>query len=244
MNDNTLTLTVEDILETAKGTDPDGSPRSAASLSVDLVDGSHADCLREEVLEQAVFGLSISGGAAVITADFPALSRGAYTRCLELCRDYLGQLKDPAHDREVLSLILVPFLLEGQVVLHFTQLVFCDGYEKEGALRLILAFDNQACGILETDQIDYEAIHREIDLELRRYEEEIDADIEQALEEEKEAKRQENQIDRDMKERLRHPLAQQEQERDPAKQRESEEHPNVRFTDDREETKEEAHEEE
>ena len=153
-------------------------------------------------------------------------------------------MKDPAHDREVLSLILVPFLLEGQVVLHFTQLVFCDGYEKEGALRLILAFDNQACGILETDQIDYEAIHREIDLELRRYEEEIDADIEQALEEEKEAKRQENQIDRDMKERLRHPLAQQEQERDPAKQRESKEHPNVRFTDDGEETKEEAHEEE
>ena len=93
-------------------------------------------------------------------------------------------------------------------------------------------------------RLSSEAIHREIDLELRRYEEEIDADIEQALEEEKEAKRQENQIDRDMKERLRHPLAQQEQERDPAKQRESEEHPNVRFTDDGEETKEEAHEEE
>lgn len=232
MSDNTMTLTVGDILETAKGTDPDGSPRSAASLSIDLVDGSHADCLREEVLEQAVFGLAISGGAAVVTADFPAISRGAYTRCLELSRDYLGHLKDPAHDREVLSLILVPFLLEGQVILHFTQLVFCDGYEKEGTLRLILAFDNQACGLLETDQIDYETIHREIDLELKRYEEDIDADIEEALEEEKEAKRQENQIDREMKERLRHPFDQTEEEQDPAKQRESEEHPNVRFSDD------------
>ena len=242
MSDHTtMTLTIEEILEAAKGTDPDGSPRSAASLSVDRVDGSHAECLREEMLEQAVFTLFISGGAAAVTADFPALSRGAYTRCLELCRGYLEQLRDPAHDREVLSLILVPFLLEGQVVLHFTQLVFCDGYEKDGVLRLILVFDNQACGLLETDQIDYEAIHREIDLELKRYEEEIDADIEQALEEEQEAKHQENQIDREMKERFRHPITGTEQEPDPAKPRETEEHPNVRFSDENEEEK--AHEE-
>ena len=44
-----------------------------------------------------------------------------------------------------------------------------------------------------------------------------------------------------MKERFRHPITGTEQEPDPAKQRETEEHPNVRFSDENEEEK--AHEE-
>lgn len=229
MNEQETTLSVQEIIQLASGKDSGGSPRSAASLSIDLIDQAEMDCLQEEVLDQALFQIHMSGGAVAITADFPVLSRASYLRSLDLCQGYLSSLEDPAHDQEQLSMTVVPFLLEGQIVLHFTQLVFCDGYDKDGYLRLILVFDNLASSFMETDQVDYAAIHRDIDLELKRYEEEIDDEIEQALEEEKEAKRQENLIEQRMKERLNHPFSK--QGINPEKQRESEESPNVRFVD-------------
>lgn len=224
-----LALSVEDIIKLASGKDSGGTARSAASLSIDRVDGSNTENLKEEVLDQAVIHLHISGGAAVVTADFSPLARASYLNSLDMCRTYIDQLDDRTHDQERLTITIVPYLLEGQITLFFTQMVFFDTYELEGRLRLILVFDNQASLIMETDQIDYQRIKQEIDLELKRYEEEVDAEIEQALEEEQEAKKQENQIEADMKKRLNDPLNV--LDRHANKQRSAEENPKVRFVD-------------
>ena len=80
---------------------------------------------------------------------------------------------------------------------------------------------------METEDIDYNKIQVKIAEELRYYEDQIDSDISEALEEEKLAKEQENIMDLEMQERLNNPI-------DILLDREDyeEEHSSVRFVED------------
>lgn len=226
--DETIYIAVEDIIKITNGCDEVGQPNAAASLSIDRFFSDNVKNVQSQVLDQAVINLYISGGAAVVKADFGYLSRPSYKNCRKICNDWLEMINQRGNER--LSLVIVPYKLGGQIVLYFDQLVYCDGYDDDNQSHLILVFDNESSFIMETDSIDYEKIKNEIEIELRRYEEDIDAEIEEAINEEKEAKQQENALDQKIKAELNHPLEKIMESNSDGK-RVSEENQQVRFVD-------------
>lgn len=226
--DETIYIAVEDIIKITNGCDEVGQPNAAASLSIDRIFSDNVKNVQSQVLDQAVINLYISGGAAVVKADFGYLSRPSYKNCRKICNDWLEMINQRGNER--LSLVIVPYKLGGQIVLYFDQLVYCDGYDDDNQSHLILVFDNESSFIMETDSIDYEKIKNEIEIELRRYEEDIDAEIEEAINEEKAAKQQENALDQKIKAELNHPLEKIMESNSDGK-RVSEENQQVRFVD-------------
>lgn len=223
-----INISIEDIIKLTNGCDEVGQPNAAASLSIDLMLPEEVKNIQSQVLEQAVIHLHISGGAAVVKADFGYLSRSPYQKCLNICNEWLKTINQPGDER--LSLVIVPYTLSGQIVLCFDQLVFCDGYDDGNQSHLILVFDNESSYIMETDSIDYEKIKNEIEIELRRYEEDLDAEIEEAIREEQEIKKQENALEKRIKEDLNHPLDRIMESNSDSK-RVTEENQQVRFVD-------------
>lgn len=227
MKNKKIELTWQNITEVASGKGSSGLPRSAATLAIDqVISDNETTPVQEVFLDSAIINIHSSGGAAVVVADFPYEKRGFYRKSKSIAENWLKDINLPS-EKEQLSLCITPLALEGQVFLFYTQLMFVDGYEYKGNCRLILGFDNTATFAIETEDIDYNKIQVKIAEELRYYEDQIDSDISEALEEEKLAKEQENIMDLEMQERLNNPI-------DILLDRESceEEHSSVRFVED------------
>lgn len=197
-----------DLLTIASGADMDDLPRSAGTLAIDrIVSETEAVTDEELFLEMGVFSIHSSGGAAVVTVDFPSDKTFVYRKAKRMCENWLNHLNDESSENNQLSLCIVPYALEGQLVVVYNQLIFVDGYESErNQHRLILTFDNNATTALETEDIDYNAIQLRITEELRAYEQQIDEQIAQLIEEEKNLKEEENIVAEEMKNKLNNPL--------------------------------------
>ena len=232
MKEKEINLAYEDILRIASGRDSEGIPRSVGSLQLDkILSKTEVEPVKDIFLKDAVYKIYVSGGAAIITLDLPPEALGLYHKISKLCETWVEEIDQPSDEQ--LTLLIMPYTLAGQIILVFNQMMFVDSYKYQNdkhqtCYKIILGFDNEASYVIETDQIDYKSIQNEITLELKRYESQIDDEIQQAIEEEREAREQENLVDQQMQQFINKPLVEKN------RQDNVEDTENIRFREDEE----------
>ena len=172
----------------SSGIDNDGDPLSAATASLCRVtdDGHDLTTITDIELEGAAYDMFARGGALVLDVHFPRDKYSGGLALHELCLRYFRSTeteKDKGNTE--LTVTFVPLVFHGDISFLFIGLVY-EWYETDnGLITVHLVFDQNATITLETDEIDYQQIIAEVDAEIRRMDLEIEAQLEEALEEEK-----------------------------------------------------------
>lgn len=209
INENmTIEIPWNDLFRISSGKNSDGYPRSAATLAIDKIVDNKPEKIKEVFLKNAIISFCVSGGCATIIVDYPQTEYASFQATKNMYESWFT--KEILDEKKELSLTVVPFALAGKVVLLFTNLVFADNYqfmiEKQKINRIIFCFDNNSTAVATTDEINYMHLYNDIKLELKRMEDEIDSEIDNAIEEEREALAQMNEIDLTFKKQLNDPL--------------------------------------
>lgn len=187
--DGKLQISLSDLLAVTSGLGEDGEPAAAGMLLItEIQEGKEqARTVENVVMKNAVFQIYWHGGCSVVTCDFPQNAAMEYARSVETCCNWLKDIHNPDYDNYMFTLLLTPYILQNYMQLIFTQLVYCSWQNMDNFFRLTLAFNNNdnASTVLVEDETDYEMIMASIDAELRRQEEELDAELEDIKEEKK-----------------------------------------------------------
>lgn len=195
----------QDVLELTNGRDAVGNSFASATISVDqILEDDQLKTLQNIYFNDAEFQIRMSGGCIAMYVDMPKKSRSEFLSIRKLCNEWFEKLNEPSFENEVLTMTIVPLLLEGNLYIVLNHLILADGYETEKGYRLLFAFDNlQTTPVVNAD-IDFAAIVTEIDAELQRKETELLNSIEEA--ERIIAESEVNPFDDIMKDRLNNPL--------------------------------------
>ena len=195
----------QDVLELTNGRDAVGDPFASAVISVDqILEDDQLKTLQNIYFNDAEFQIRMSGGCIAMYADMPKKSRSEFLSIKKLCNEWFEKLNEPSFENEILTMTIVPLLLEGNLYIVLNHLILADGYETEDGYRLLFAFDNMQTTPVVNAEIDFATIVTEIDAELQRKETELLNSIEEA--ERIIAESEVNPFDVIMKERLNNPL--------------------------------------
>lgn len=168
----------------ANGVDINQIPLSIGTLSIDeeKTPGEEYLNVATEYLEEAAFDIKASGGCAVITADMERKKMPIIERIHNLCTKWLEDVEknSPEIEKQYLTLTIIPFALNGKIIMIYNQLVFFDYYEFDDTIRLIFGFDNTQTTPMVTDEVDFEKYLKEAELEVKAELEEIQAEIDEA----------------------------------------------------------------
>lgn len=179
----------EELMYVTNGTDATGMPLASAMLTVDeIISSEQLNTISNVLLREAVINIHCSGGCAVITADLPASGGYEFKQASGICIGWFSDIDNPEHDNWLLSLVITPLLLEGNLTFQYHQLVFFDGYQYENGYRLTFAFDNEQSRHVFNNTIDFRRIIAEIEDEIKAEEDAMNESIAQAKEIENAAK--------------------------------------------------------
>lgn len=118
----------------------------------------------------------------MITADMERKKMPIIERIHNLCTKWLEDVEknSPEIEKQYLTLTIIPFALNGKIIMIYNQLVFFDYYEFDDTIRLIFGFDNTQTTPMVTDEVDFEKYLKEAELEVKAELEEIQAEIDEA----------------------------------------------------------------
>ena len=185
-------ITFNDIVKVANGRDETDAPCSSATLSIDEIEENETKNIQEVFFKEAEINLFYSGGCIVCQADFPITSSFEYHQALNMCKDWMIHMPENMDNNKLLSLTLVPHLLMGEIILFFNELVYYSGHQVDKCFRLILCFNNESTQVFETEDIDYEEIIKNVNLELNEEENQILEEIEEIEKETKDIENENN----------------------------------------------------
>lgn len=170
-------LNFDDLLILSTGKDENGIPNSTAILSIEeLVDGEKLKRRKEVVIDEGSFGYAIEGGCAVIEIVFDKQNTNQYKRVCDICDAWITNADSKEYENRLISLVIMPRVVEGQLVINLEGLVYYLGIAESDESRVILCFDNNRTNIFETD-IDYKEIQKQVELEIYSEEKELDIKI-------------------------------------------------------------------
>lgn len=170
-------ITLNDLFSISSGKNEDGNANAASSLLVfQQKNEKEEPLLLHNVLLTPGVEVYASGGGTVCVFEFPATE---YREFMGIATECLKWLNAGDDTNESLFLQVIPMLLEGQVILLFSGLIYCDYYkQKDGSQKLILVFDNESTRVvMPDDEIDFESLRAEVDNELKKQEQEMDDEI-------------------------------------------------------------------
>lgn len=182
--DNPFEITIEDALYLAQYVDENGVPNSTASVSIEegLDDGTsktRSNCF----ITEGVFSFSISGGCAVVQIDFPRSATVEYNRASKILDKWFSNRDNEEYAECILMTTILPKALRGKLVFMFEDLVYYTGIAMKDSERLILCFDNELATAAEIEEVDFDDILREAEIEAKREEELVQHEYNQLLEE-------------------------------------------------------------
>ena len=193
----------EEILFLTNGKDVNGFPLSAGTIGIDRIRGEQADSLVSVPLAGATFMVHMSGGSAVVTADFPQTGLRDYQSARMACERWMEDLANEKKDDQALTLTITPLFLEGAFYLVFQYLMYVDGYTRQDkTYRLILGFDNNGTMPFASEGVDVARMILEADKELQEEINNLQTSILMAEEEEQKAKEQ-NPYEESVKEQIK-----------------------------------------
>lgn len=183
-------ITVTDLMQIISGVDESNHPIATAMLGeLKLKEGASKPIISKEIdLAGGIINGVSYGGCAVITIDLPPESQTEFNFSSKYLKRYLGYIADEDQGRDIpqkeedklISLVIVPILLEGQGYMVLNSLVFCDSYIKKGGVgRIIMGFDVATEGsiMMYGADMDFNAIRNDVDNELESELEALDDEI-------------------------------------------------------------------
>ena len=171
----------DQLLHLINGRDVNGFPLSASAVSIDEVieKENKAITVNNAIMDQGAVALSMSGGCIVADISFGKESRPQYESARLLTKRWLQEIESEEKNRQILSMTVTPLLLQGTFFLVLTDLVYASGFETREGFRLVLAFDNDRTIPVVSDEVDIDAMIREIDSGMSRQIEEMHRIVEE-----------------------------------------------------------------
>ena len=179
-------LDMFELYDIASGRDSTNTPYSIGSLNRMIEKNGKYEMIDFCDTNEAEININASGGCVVITIDFPKNMLNAWKNANRIASEWLKNVNNPNMDNQSCTLLVVPYLLSGRIQIIFNEMCFSDSYESKNFYRLILGFDNYATNVTEDDDADIEDLVLGLKAELKRREDELDAEILEAEEKEKE----------------------------------------------------------
>lgn len=172
----------EQLLHLINGRDVNGFPLSASAVSIDEVmeKENKAITVNNAIMDQGAVTLSMSGGCIVADISFGKESKPQYESARLLTERWIQEIGSREKDNQILSMTVTPLLMQGSFFLVLTDLAYASGFETGEGFRLILAFDNDRTIPVVSDEIDIDAMIREIDSEMTRQIEEMRRIVEES----------------------------------------------------------------
>lgn len=201
--ENTLNISIDDILNIASGVDEQGFPLSSAVVSIkkDNEENSCSSKGKTANIDTGEFNFYIDGGCAVVQIDFPQRGMNEFKSLVKICKDWTSNKSSEKYNDDMLTTLVVPRLLKGQIVFLFQDLVYFTSIILDKSERIILCFDNTLSSVIENEGINYEEIEQAVEDELRKEEEELDREYFEVKKELEEAENR-NYYEEDLKERM------------------------------------------
>ena len=163
----------DQLLNLINGRDINGYPLSASTLSIDEVSENKTITLKNTVMDEGTVTLHMSGGCVVAEISFDKKSRPQYEAARLLSESWMKDINESDRDDQMLSMTVVPVLMQGTFFLVLTDLTYAAGFEVENGYKLVLAFDNERTIPVVSDEINVESMIHEIDNEISRQMEEM-----------------------------------------------------------------------
>lgn len=165
----------EQLLHLINGRDVNGFPLSASAISIDevLQSENKAITVNNAAMDQGAVTISMSGGCVVADVSFGKESKPQYEAARLLAERWMDEIRSEGKDNLILSMTVTPVLLQGTFFLVLTDLAYASGFEAGDGFRLVLAFDNDRTIPVVSDEVDIDAMIREIDSEMTRQIEEM-----------------------------------------------------------------------
>lgn len=201
--ENTLNISIDDILNIASGLDEQGFPLSSAVISIekDNEENTRSSKGKTANIDTGEFNFYIDGGCAVVQIDFPQRGMNEFKSLVKICKDWISNKSSEKYNDGMLTTLIVPRLLKGQIVFLFQDLVYFTSIILDKSERIILCFDNTLSNVIENEGINYEEIEQAVEDELRKEEEELDREYFEVKKELEEAENR-NYYEEDLKERM------------------------------------------
>lgn len=170
-------LDMFELYDIASGRDSTNTPYSIGSLNRIVENDGQYEMVDFCDTNEAEININASGGCAVITIDFPKNMLNAWKNTNRIATEWLKNINEPNMDNQSCTFLVIPYLLCGRIQIIFDEMCFCDSYESNNFFRVILGFDNYATNITEDDDADIEDLVLGMKAELKRREDELDAEI-------------------------------------------------------------------
>ena len=179
----------DQLLRLINGKDINGFPLSASTLSIDevLKEENKTVTVKNTVMDEGAVTIYMSGGCIVAEISFDKGARAQYEAARILSEGWMKEIESPDCDEQLFSMTITPVLMQGTFFLVLTDLTYASGFEVKDGYRLVLAFDNERTIPVISDEIDIDAMIREIDIEMTRQMEEMRRTIAAAQPEEEDA---------------------------------------------------------
>lgn len=184
-------LTMEEIYIMASYTDSNDNPNCASALVLSALTDAGDPILKNSMDANAPLVINSVGGCAVVSIYFKKEDKAVFDNMASACMDWLN---DEDGNGLALSYHVIPFALKGTVTVIFQYLAFCDFYEAEDHIKLILAFDNTQTIFLADDGVDFDAIQKSAEDAATANLTELERQIREEQEKEDEINRQINEI--------------------------------------------------
>ena len=175
-----------ELFDIASGCDREKLPYSAGGFTILDSSFDEPKIIHSSDLENAVININATGGCAVITIDYPVSMISKWQNTYSILKEWLKDLNSSNKVNEYFYFMVIPYILNGEIEIIFSDLCFCDAYAMGNKRRLILGFDNNATNVLLDENSDFDNYVIEMKAELKRREEEVDVELLALEEEEKE----------------------------------------------------------
>lgn len=173
-------LSFEDLLAICCGRDEKGQPNCVSTILLQRVtpDGE-AEEVQNIPLKDTEITITTYRGCTIVQANFSRSSTFEYNRAYDLVTKWISNpLMDNDGNSYVLSLILVPIVLDGVIYAIINTPVYAAGAISDNGIgTLVMAFDTFSIQIFEDEDADMDVIDREIKFELMRKNSKLDEEI-------------------------------------------------------------------
>ena len=173
-------LSFQDLLAICCGRDRKNQPNCASTVLLQRVTPEgDVEEVQNIPLKDTEVRIITYRGCTVVQANFSRTSTFEYNKAYNLITNWINNpLSDKDGNQYILSLILVPVVLDGVIYAVINTPVYATGAINENGIgSIVMAFDTFSIQIFEDENADMDAIEREVKTELMRRDSQLDEEI-------------------------------------------------------------------
>lgn len=187
MNEENVTLSLDDLFQISSGTDRDGLPVSSASVTLTHEDDDPDDeqqLMKNTVyLTNAILTYFADSGCTVAQLDIPVSSMKEFRDASEMIAEWYENFMYKGIRDTHLALVSVPVMLEGRIFMSLMDPVYYMGIPYENGARLIMCFSTATLDIAADNDVSMADIEHDIQAQIAAEKRKVDDELNQAYSE-------------------------------------------------------------